>query len=295
MARRSGLGKGLDALIPGSDTEDFEPSTSQGIMLIPTEKIHPNPQQPRTTIEGEDLEELAASILEHGILQPLIVSRDPDQTGYTLIAGERRLRAAEIAGLSMVPAIERSVSEQGQLELALIENLQRTDLSPLEMARAYRHLVEDFSLTHEQIAERVGKSRTSVTNTLRLLNLPEQVRKSLAENLISEGHARAILGLATTSAQLAVLSTILREDLNVRQTEALVKKMSGERPAIKPKPPVSPEVSALENQLRNYFGTKVSLNDGKKGGKMVIYYYSDEELNAILEKILPKSSRDHFS
>jgi len=255
-------------------------------MRIPTEKIHPNPQQPRTLIEDEALKELAASILEHGILQPLIVSKDLEGDDYTLIAGERRWRAAQIAGLSMVPVIERTVSEQGQLELALIENLQRSDLSPLEMAGAYHHLAEDFSLTHEQIAERVGKSRTSVTNTLRLLNLPEQVRKSLAENLISEGHARAILGLPTEAAQLSVLSTVLRDDLNVRQTEALVKKMSGERPPAVPKPSTPPEVSALEKRLRHHFGTKVSLNDGKNGGRLVIYYYSDEELNAILDKIL---------
>ncbi|MBW6465208.1 MAG: ParB/RepB/Spo0J family partition protein [Brevefilum sp.] len=288
MARRPGLGKGLDALIPGKEGEIKQPSAAQGIMLIPTEKIIPNPQQPRTQLDDQLLNELAASILEHGILQPLIVSKQPKMDEYTLIAGERRWRAASIAGLTMVPVIERTVSEQGQLEIALIENLQRTDLTPLEMAEAYRHLSDDFSLTHEQIAERVGKSRTSVTNTIRLLNLPDQVRKSLAENLISEGHARAILGLQTEQAQLAALSTILRDNLNVRQTEALVKKLSGERPINLPKPAASPEVSELEHRLRTYFGTKVNLNDGRNGGRLVIYYYSDEELNAILDKILPE-------
>jgi ParB family transcriptional regulator, chromosome partitioning protein len=290
MAHRPGLGKGLDALIPSRDPDEStsQRSVSPRIMLIPIESIHPNPQQPRSHLDDEPLNELAASIREHGILQPLIVSKDPSTATYTLIAGERRWRAAEIAGLSMVPVIERTVSEQGQLELALIENLQRTDLTPLEMADAYCHLSEDFSLTHEQIAERVGKSRTSVTNTIRLLNLPDQVRRSLAENLISEGHARAILGLQSEQAQLAILSIILREDLNVRQTEALVKKMSGERPSAIPKPSPSAEVSALEKRLRNHFGTKVNLNDGKNGGRLVIYYYSDEELNAILDKILPE-------
>lgn len=289
MARRPGLGRGLDALIPGSEpgAKETQPIEFQGIMLVDIESIHPNPQQPRNQLDEDALGELADSILEHGILQPLIVAKDPGVESYTLIAGERRWRAAEIAGLSMVPVIEREVSEQGQLEIALIENLQRTDLTPLEMAEAYRHLAEDFSLTHEQISERVGKSRTSVTNTLRLLNLPEQVRRSLAENLISEGHARAILGLSSEQAQLALLSIVLRDDLNVRQTEALVKKMSGERPPVMPKPTPAPEVSDLERRLRTYFGTKVSLNDGKNGGKLVIYYYSDEELNAILEKILP--------
>jgi ParB family transcriptional regulator, chromosome partitioning protein len=288
MAHRPGLGKGLEALIPGKQMEGVQLSATHGIIMIPTEKIIPNPQQPRTQMDDELLNELAASIIEHGILQPLIVSKHPDMDGYTLIAGERRWRAAMIAGLSMVPVLERTVSEQGQLEIALIENLQRTDLTPLEMADAYRHLADDFSLTHEQIAERIGKSRTSVTNTIRLLNLPEQVRKSLAENLISEGHARAILGLQTEQAQLAALSTILRDSLNVRQTEALVKKLSGERPPSIPKPTPSPEVSELEIRLRTYFGTKVNLNDGKNGGRLVIYYYSDEELNAILDKILPE-------
>ncbi len=293
MARRPGLGKGLDALIPGKDEKVIEKSTSAnaaGIQQVPIDEIQPNPQQPRSMIDQSALEELAASIVEHGIIQPLIVAEDPESGNYTLIAGERRWRAAQLAGLSMVPVIERTVTEQGQLELALIENLQRTDLTPLEMAEAYRQLSENFSLTHEKIAERVGKSRTSVTNTLRLLNLPDQVRKSLAEGLISEGHARALLGLPNNQAQRAALSTVLNLGLNVRQTEALVKKMSGERPPVKSKPQTSPEARAMENELRNFLETKVSLNEGKKGGRVVIYYYSDEELNAILDKILPESS-----
>lgn len=288
MARRPGLGKGLDALIPGNEEESRNSlsNTSQGVFQIPINKIQPNPQQPRSSIQEEALQELAASIREHGIIQPLIVSKNPDSDDYTLVAGERRWRAAQLTGLTFVPAIERSVSEQGLLEIALIENLQRTDLTPLEMAEAYQHLVENFSLTHEEIAERVGKSRTSVSNTLRLLNLPDQVKKSLAAGLISEGHARAILGLSNVQAQRAALSTVLNLELNVRQTESLVKKMSGEKPSSPPKPAPSPDVLALENRLRNFFGTKVNLNDGKKGGSLVIYYYSDEELNQILDKIL---------
>lgn len=291
MARRPGLGKGLDALIPsGEENEGQKPSSTsgQGIIHIPIEQIRPNPQQPRTTLDEDSLKELAASITEHGIIQPLIVSADPKEDEYILIAGERRWRAAKLAGLTMVPVIEKNVSEQGHLELALIENLQRTDLTPLEMAEAYRQLAEDFNLTHEQIAERVGKSRTSVTNTLRLLNLPEKVREALAKGLISEGHARAILSLSNVKAQNSALSRILNLDLNVRQTEALTKKMSGERLAPKPKPKPSPEVQALETRLRNYFGTKVNLNSRKNGGSLVIHYYSDEELNDILDKILPE-------
>ena len=290
MARRPGLGKGLDALIPGKEDQDINKSASggaTGIQQVPIDQIEPNPRQPRVKIDKDALEELAASIVEHGIIQPLIVSEDPVSGKYILVAGERRWHAAQLAGLSMVPVIERTVTEQGQLEIALIENLQRTDLTPLEMAEAYRQLADNFSLTHEQIAERVGKSRTSVTNTLRLLNLPDQVRKSLAEGLITEGHARALLGLANNQAQRAALSAVLNQDLNVRQTEALVKKMSGERPPQKPKPQPRPEARAMESQLRNFLETKVSLNEGKQGGRLVIYYYSDEELNTILDKILP--------
>lgn len=291
MARRPGLGKGLDALIPAGEEKSSKAAKSkpgQGIIQIPVEKIRPNPQQPRGAMEDGPLQELAASITEHGIIQPLIVSADLDGNGYTIIAGERRWRAAILAGLSTVPVIEKNVSEQGQLEIALIENLQRTDLTPLEMAEAYKQLVETFSLTHEQIAERVGKSRTSVTNTLRLLNLPDQVKKSLAEGFITEGHARALLGLPSGKAQRAALSTILNLGLNVRQTEALIKKMNGERPPAKFQPEPSPEIKALEDRLRDFFGTKVNLNDRKNGGNLVIYYYSNEELNAILEKILPE-------
>ncbi len=288
MARRPGLGKGLDALIPGGETKEEPASNSdQGIKQIPITQIQPNPQQPRVQMNEQALEELAASIREHGILQPLIVSKADDKK-YILIAGERRWRAAKLAGLTHVPVIEREVTEQGQLELALIENVQRADLTPLEMAEAFRTLSEDFSLTHEQIAERVGKSRTSVTNTLRLLNLPDKVRNALAEGLISEGHARALLGLPNPNAQQAALSTILNLGLNVRQTENLVKKLSGEKPPSKPKPAPSPEAQMLESRLRNFFGTKVNLNESKNGGSLVIYYYSDEELNEILDKILPE-------
>ena len=288
MARRPGLGRGLDALIPGNDEQASQnpPVSGQGITQIPIEQIQPNPQQPRSQMNEEALEELAASIREHGIIQPLIVSPTPGSDQYTLVAGERRLRAATLAGLTMVPVILRTVNELEQLELALIENVQRADLTPLETAEAFRQLVDNFSLTHEQIAERVGKSRTSVTNTLRLLNLPEQVRRALAEGLISEGHARTLLGLPSPQAQKAALGTVLNLELNVRQTEALVKKLTGERPPANPKPEPTPEVKELESRLRSFFGTKVNLNNGKKGGSLVIYYYSDEELNTILDKIL---------
>jgi ParB family chromosome partitioning protein len=290
MARRPGLGQGLGALIPGDDAQGQNRQTSSGIAQIPIEDISPNPHQPRIEMDEDTIRELAESIREYGIIQPLIVSKETEQDGYILIAGERRWKAAKTIGLSMVPAIIREVSEQGQLEIALIENLQREDLTPLETAGAYQQLVENFDLTHEQIAARVGKSRTSVTNTLRLLNLPDQVKNSLAEGLITEGHARALLGLSSAQAQRAALSTVLNLGLNVRQTESLVKKLNGDRlpPRLKPQP--SPEIKALEDRLRQHFGTKVNLQDRKNGGSLVIYYYSDEELNAILDKILPGSS-----
>ncbi len=289
MARRPGLGKGLNALIPNSEdqSQTVSKSGSSGVNSIPIDQILPNPHQPRSDMNYTHLEELAASILAHGILQPLVVSVNENSDQYTLIAGERRWRAAKIAGLTMVPVITRKVTKQDQLELALIENLQRSDLTPLEMAEAYRQLSEIFSLTHEQISERVGKSRTSISNTLRLLNLPEKVRLALAEGKISEGHARALLGLPTLKAQQAALDTILNLALNVRQTEALVQKLTGEKPKQISRPAPSPDVTDLENKLRSFLGTKVNLNKKKKGGSLVIHYYSDEELNAILDKILP--------
>ena len=290
MARRPGLGQGLGALIPGDDAQGQNRQTSSGIAQIPIEDISPNPHQPRIEMDEDTIRELAESIREYGIIQPLIVSKETGQDGYILIAGERRWKAAKTVGLSMVPAIIREVSEQGQLEIALIENLQREDLTPLETAGAYQQLAENFALTHEQIAARVGKSRTSVTNTLRLLNLPDQVKNSLAEGLITEGHARALLGLSSAQAQRAALSTVLNLGLNVRQTESLVKKLNGDRLPPRLKPQTSPEVKALEDRLRQHFGTKVNLQDRKNGGSLVIYYYSDEELNAILDKILPGSS-----
>lgn len=290
MARRPGLGQGLGALIPGGESQDQNLQTSSGITQIPIDDIQPNPHQPRVEMNEDAIQELADSIREYGIIQPLIVSEEREQGRFILIAGERRWKAAKASGLSMVPVIIREVSEQGQLEIALIENLQREDLTPLETAGAYQQLVDSFALTHEQIADRVGKSRTSITNTLRLLNLPDQVKKSLAEGFITEGHARALLGLNSAQAQRAALSTVLNLGLNVRQTESLVKKLNGDRlpPTLKPEP--APEIKALEDRLRQHFGTKVNLQDRKNGGSLVIYYYSDEELNAILDKIFLESS-----
>ncbi|MEW6178576.1 MAG: ParB/RepB/Spo0J family partition protein [Chloroflexota bacterium] len=282
MTRKSGLGKGLDALIPGS-----QPSAGEGhIQQIPIDEISANPYQPRQEVDNQHIEDLAQSIRQHGILQPIIVSRDPFSGRYTLIAGERRLRAARLAGLETVPAVVRLVSEQQRLELALIENLQRADLGALETAQAYQRLVDEFGLSHEEIAERVGKSRTAVTNTLRLLKLPEAAQKALANGSISEGHARALLQLPTLQAQLAVLQMIIERGLSVRQTEELARKYSGERPPRPSSPAPLPEIKSLEERLRQHLGTRVTLQHGKKGGKLIIHYYSNEELNTLLDQLL---------
>lgn len=280
--KRPGLGKGLGALIP--DVEESAQAMS-GSIAVPVEKIIPNPHQPRANFEPEGIAELAASIREHGIIQPLIVTRDEEADNYTLIAGERRLMAAKEAELDEVPVILRDASDQDRLELALIENVQRADLSPLETATAYQQLVDEFDLSHGEIAERVGKSRTSITNTLRLLSLPPSLKEALVEEKISEGHARALLGLPTTQSQAAALQTVIDKGLNVRQTEALVRKLSGEKPAPKPKPAPSPEVIEIEDQLQASLGTKVKLKHGKKGGTITIHYYSNEELDALIEKL----------
>ena len=280
MVRR-GLGKGLDALIPG----DFLPESSEGAQQVSIIDIAPNPSQPRSEISDEGLEELSQSILEHGILQPLILSKSASDKQYTLIAGERRLRAAEIAGLESVPAIIRDVTEQERLEIALIENIQREDLKPIEAALAYQQLNEEFNLSHEEISKRVGKSRTAITNTLRLLKLPDDVQLALYSGKISEGHARTLLGLTSKKSQSAVLQTILKNSLNVRQVEELVRKLSGQKNKPQHKSEtVSPELKSLEDQLRTLLGTKVILKHGKKGGTVVIHYYSEEELDALIER-----------
>ncbi|MFN2148616.1 MAG: ParB/RepB/Spo0J family partition protein [Anaerolineales bacterium] len=286
MTKKRGLGRGLDALIPSS-FEDQIPA--DGVRRVAVDQILPNPRQPRAAVEAAELEQLADSIREHGVLQPLVVL-PADTTGtFTLIAGERRLRAARLAGLSEVPVIVREASDRQQLEWALIENLQRLDLNPLEAAEGYRQLVEDFDLSHEAVAERVGKSRTAVTNTLRLLKLSAPVRKALGENQISEGHARALLALSSAGSQSAALQTILNQDLNVRQTEELVRRLSGERRKAAPRKASSPEETALEEQLRESLGTRVSLRRTPKGGSLVIHFYSDEELNALVERLLGDS------
>jgi ParB family transcriptional regulator, chromosome partitioning protein len=283
MARKGGLGKGLDALLPSDDTAPT--ASGDTTSFVPISAIIPNPRQPRHFMSEDGLQELAASIREHGILQPLLVTHEPQTNQYVLVAGERRLRAAQIAGLNAVPILERQATEQQRLELALIENVQRADLTPLETAEAYRQLSDEFNMSHEIIATRVGKSRVTITNTLRLLKLPESVRQAIAEEAISEGHARALLGLNSPQAQAATLATILKQGLNVRQTEQLVRKINGERPTRQPKAETAPEIRELEERLRTSLGTKVTMRHGKRGGNIVIHYYSNEELDTIIANL----------
>ena len=283
MARRkTGLGKGLSALIP--DGGDELAGAPGGVSEVSLAAISPNPHQPRSKILEEDLEELAASIKEHGIIQPLLVTRSPD--GYQLIAGERRWRAASLAGLRTVPVVVRDVAPNEVLELAVVENVQRADLNPLEEAMAYKELVDRFGLTQEEVATRVGKSRVAVSNTLRLLGAAGGVQEALLAEAISEGHARALLGLTQKAAQEAALKTVTARALSVRQTEELVRSLLGRpRKKSKAKKGPSPQVRALEDQLREALGTKVSLSRGANGGRIVIYFYSDEELDALLDRL----------
>jgi len=288
-AKRPGLGKGLDALIP-SHPEGEILSEFGGVLEVPLDLIAANPHQPRKGFDDNKLKELAASIKEHGVIQPLILTAEEqvEDQKYALIAGERRLRAAKLAGLKTVPAILRETDSQNHLILALVENVQRADLNPLETAIAYQSLAVEFGLSHQEIGARVGKSRTAVTNILRLLDLPDVVQQALRKNQISMGHARALLALNTIKAQSAALQTILTQDLNVRQTESLVTKLKGKK---KPKPAKkdkkSPELKALEEDLQSALGTKVRVTRSNKGsGTITVHYYTDEELNTLVDRFI---------
>ena len=284
MPAKHGLGRGLDALIPSAPGGDI---SLNGVSQIPVGAIGRNPRQPRARLEPTQLEELANSIREHGVIQPLIVAQTAYPGQYTLIAGERRLEASRLAGLAHVPAIVREATEQQLLEVALVENIQRSDLGPLETALAYKHLADDFGLSHEAIAAKVGKKRVTVTNTMRLLRLPQLLLEALSAGETTEGHARALLPLSTAEAQLAAFSTVVRKGLSVRQTEELVSEMQGEKPRRAAKRPKSAEAEALATRLRERLGTKVTLRRGRGGdGTIVLHFYSDEELNSIAEAIL---------
>lgn len=285
MAGKIRLGKGLDALIPPKESALQQSDVQQ----VPVGQIKPNPHQPRSTFPKEQLAELADSIKALGVIQPLIVKR-VSANQFTLIAGERRLHAAKLAGLEEVPVVLREADDQALVEVALVENVQRADLSPLEAAEAYQQLHREFRLSHDQIAERVGKSRVAITNTIGLLDLSEPVKKALADGQISEGHGRALKALDTAQAQSAALRTIISQDLNVRQTEVLVRKLKGYKPKKARKAPAPAEIRALQNELQDALGTKVNLQHGTKGGRITLYYYSDEELDSLVARLLKRRS-----
>lgn len=310
---KGGLGRGLGSLIPsgGQDSRASGPvqavmpgiapaeeAQAGGVLMVPVDSISPNPHQPRGAFDPAELEELSGSIREHGVLQPLVVAQADRKGRYNLIAGERRWRASIQAGLEQVPVIVKEASSREMLELALVENLQRADLNPLEEAVAYRSLVDDFGLKQDEVAERVGKSRAAIANSLRLLRLPAPVQEALASGAIEAGHARAILQVPDEERQLRLAERVVREVLSVRQAEAEARRLAeqaeaddevdaphedGEQPLYDP-------VKDLEEQFRNALGTKVQLSRSRRGGRLVIYFYSDEELQRIYGSIVGDDS-----
>ncbi len=292
MARRSGLGRGLGALIPTEVLKDTEALMTE----VAVTEIHPNPRQPRSHIDEEGLAALTASIREVGVLQPVLVRRTAEGS-YELIAGERRWRAARRAGLATVPAIIRTASDSESLEHALIENLNREDLSPLEEAAAYQQLIEDFGLTHEQLSARVGKSRVSITNALRLFQLPPSVQRLIADGRLSAGHARALLGTPDRSFQEALARRTATEQLSVRAVEEAVRQhnqlSAEEEAAASPKRQARlrpPGILELEELLADHLGTRVKVDMGAKKGKVVIEFATLEDLERIYRAMTEPSS-----
>jgi ParB family transcriptional regulator, chromosome partitioning protein len=274
-----GLGRGLASLIPA------RPDEQRGLHEIPLARIAPNPYQPRRHVDEAELEELAQSIREHGVLQPVIVTQTLE--GYALVAGERRVRAARLAGLDRIPAVIRQLADRDQLELAIVENVQRADLDPIEEALAYRQLIDEFGLSQESVAGRVGRARVTITNTLRLLDAAAEVQTALVEGRISEGHARALVGMPP-DAQVTLLRTVVEQGLSVRQTEELVRRLREPREpaAARSRQGRDQDLERVEEELRRSLGTKVSLSRSRRGGRIVIEYYSDEELGRLYERLI---------
>jgi ParB family transcriptional regulator, chromosome partitioning protein len=304
MAQNYGLGRGLSSLIPqkksntqtenkpnqpqddfnyfGKKQEDVSRDESKSILNLEIFKITSNPHQPRFNFDAEKLKELAESIKEHGIIQPLVVSKI-NANQFELIVGERRLQAAKLAGLKVVPVILREAGGQEKLELAIIENIQRHDLNPIEEAKSFHKLQEEFGLSQEEIAKKLGKGRSAVANKIRLLSLPIEIQKALLEEKITEGHAKAILAIENPEKQKALFELILKNNLTVRQVENKAKEVSVK--SYKRNISQDPEIKRIEDMLTGALGTKVKLSKAGGGGKIIIDYYSKEELNNILDKI----------
>lgn len=279
MARPASLGRGLDALIPRAASTTPVPAD------IPIDRIERNPYQPRTVFEADQLDQLRASIAAHGVLQPVLVTETLE--GYRLIAGERRVRAAQLAGLTRIPAIVRQAAGREQLELALVENLQRADLNAVEEAHAYRQLVDEFGLSHDQIAARVGRARSTVANTIRILELAPATLDAIGTGRISAGHGRALLGL-DPSRQADLLALIERRGLSVRQVEELARRLREEpRTAVPARAAAAldGEMERVEEDLRRSLGTKVRLARSRKGGRIIIEWYGEDELSRLYERL----------
>jgi ParB family chromosome partitioning protein len=291
--KKRGLGRGFDSLIPTTIEDEFDVTASvdasgkrtsnDTLREVDPALVDPNPHQPRQNFDQAQLEALAASIRVHGILQPMVVT----QTGqrYELIAGERRLRAAKLAGLTEVPVIVRSFDEQQKLELALIENLQRAELNPMETATAYRKLIDQFNLTHEQIGDRVGKDRSTVANTIRLLNLPLEAQRAVASGALSEGHARVVLSITEPDKQLALLGLITKNNWTVREAEEYARGFKGTTGTREKAEARIAATNDLTRSLSDFLGAKVMQRSTAKGGRLIIEYYSDEELDRIYRAI----------
>lgn len=283
------LGKGLNSLIPQKKIEpkveeknNLPMDKSERVWQIPLSEIVPNPHQPRKHFEPSDLADLVSSIKAHGVMQPITVTERPDG-GYELIAGERRFRASTEAGLATIPALVRVAGEQDKLELALIENIQRQQLNAVEEAFSFKRLIDEFGLTQQQVADQVGKSRSAVANTIRLLELPEIIKEALVEGKLSAGKARALLSLNSEEEQLAMFQGLLDKNMNVRQVEAAVSQKSGKKRQKKADPNVKHQEKLLEDRL----GTKVKINNQKSGkGTITISYFSKEELRRILADLV---------
>ena len=277
--RQQGLGRGLAALIPQRAAH------ATGSTEISIARVRPNPRQPRQSMDQAELEALAASIREHGVLQPILVTETLE--GYQLVAGERRFRASQLAGLERIPAIVRQLADREQLEIALVENLQREDLGPMEEAHAFRSLLDDFGMSQDDVATRVGRARSTVANTLRLLDLDPRVQAAVADRTISEGHARAIGGLPIDQ-QPRILGTIAEQQFSVRQTEELVRRLRTSRSVPAPAEPRSPDpdLERVEEELRRSLGTKVTIARSRRGGRIIIEYYSDEELGQLYDRLI---------
>lgn len=279
---KKGLGKGLGALIPIIDEKD-----EKDIQEIDIDEIKPNERQPRKAFDEEKIKELAFSIKEHGVLQPVILRKT--KTGYELVAGERRWRAAKIAGIEKIPAIIKNLTDAEVMQIALIENLQREDLNPVEEAMAYKTLMEEFGMTQEELAGRIGKSRSHIANTVRLLNLEDEIKEMINQGKITAGHARALLSIDESRERIKIARKIAEENFSVRETEDLIKTYSSkakEKRNNSKNQEINPAINHIEEQLKKALGTKVKIKGDERRGKIEIDFYSEDELERILEIIL---------